>query len=215
MQNLLGDELDALATKLSKSQSEASQQVQAYLTKLTEVVNDSLVSQLSCVQDAQQAEQIRLNALWWSEALYSSSLRCSYRELTPAIATVAMTIDLLNEVSKPTTASVGYLLAEAVNRLPDTSFDQKLTLKAFFKALAKASDRLSNEWLEKLTTPPETGRLSLRDGMVLVLTDKAQDVDAAIKRMGASGKYEMSFPQFAHTLFRQEQAVQLAGEPHE
>lgn len=215
MKQLLADELDALATKLTKSQSETSSQVQVHLAKLAEVVNESLGSQQRWVQETRQADQICLNSLWWSEALYSSSLRCSYRELAPAIATVVMAVDLLNEVDHPTTASVGYLLAEAVNRLPDANFSKKLLLQTLLEMLGKARDRLDGEWLKTLTAPPETGRLSLRDGMALVLSGKAQDIVTTLKRMGASGEFEMSFPQFAHALFRQEQAVQLAGAPHE
>lgn len=215
MHQLLADELDALATKLSKSQTEAGQQVQAYLTKLTEVVNESLVVQQRRAQEARQAEQIRLNALWWSEALYSSPLRCSYRELPPGLAAVVMAGDLLNEVAIPTTASVGYLLAEAVNRLPDADFTQKLTLQALLEALGNARDRLDNEWRETFTVPPETGRLSLRDGIILALTDKAHRIETTLKRMGASGTFALSLPDYAHALFRQEQAVQLAGEQDE
>ena len=63
--------------------------------------------------------------------------------------------------------------------------------------------------------PTETGRISLRDGVVLVLAGKAHDVATTLKRMGASGDFEMSLPEFAHALFRQEQAVQLTGVPNE
>lgn len=215
MHKLLADELDTLAAKLCKPPSEAIQLMQTSLTQLTSIVDKSLIAQQHWVQEARQADQIRLNSLWWSEALYSSSLHCSYRELAPIIATVAMAVDLLNEVAQPTTASVGYLLAEAVNRLPDANFSKKLSLQTLLETLGKACDCLDNEWLRTLTAPPEAGRLSLRDGMALVLSGKAQDVVTTLKRMGASSEFEMSFPQFAHALFRQEQAVQLAGAQHE
>ena len=215
MHQLLADELDALANKFSKSQLEEIKEVQTYFTKLTKIVTESLASQQRWVHEARQAEQIRLNSLWWSEALYSSSLRCSYRELDPVIATVAMAVDLLNEVDHPTTASVGYLLAEAVNRMPDAYFSKKISLQTLLETLGNARDSLDSEWLKTLTAPPDAGRLSLRDGMALVLSGKAQDVVTTLKRMGANGEFEMSSPQFAHALFRQEQAVQLAGAPHE
>ena len=215
MQKLLADELDTLATKFSESQLVEIKEIKTYLTKLTKTVNESLITQQRWVQDTRQADQIRLNSLWWSEALYSSSLRCSYRDLEPAIATVVMAVDLLNEVTQPTTASVAYLLAEAVNRLPDANFSQKLSLQTLLETLGKARGRLDNEWLKTLAAPPETGRLSLRDGMVLVLTGKAQNIEATLERMGARGESELSFPRFAQALFRQEQAVQLAGAAHE
>ncbi|ASF46379.1 GTPase-associated system all-helical protein GASH [Methylovulum psychrotolerans] len=202
---------EALHDGLHESQTETNQQLQNNLIELSESVNKALTSQQHWVIKTQQAGQICLNALWWSEALYSSSLTCSYRELPQAIATVVMAIDLLNEVTKPTPASVGYLLAEAVNRLPEAGFDRKLTLQDLLAALAKNRTKLPKTWLETFIPPPEIGRLSLRDLVVLVLANPTFDIAAAIKRTGASGEFELSLPKFAHALFRQEQAVQLAG----
>jgi hypothetical protein len=211
MQELLADELDTLAASLCESQAETVQQIQEYLTTLASAVNEAMLFQQNRILETQQSEQTRLNALWWSEALYSSSLTCSYRELPQIIATVVMAIDLLNEVSKPTPASVGYLLAEAVNRLPESGFDHKLTLQNLLTALVKDRAQLPKAWLETFTPPPETGRLSLRDLVVFVLANPSTDITTAIQRTGASGEYELSLPKFAHALFRQEQAVQLAG----
>jgi len=95
------------------------------------------------------------------------------------------------------------------------AFNQKLTLQALLEALGSGRSRLAGEWLEALDVPTETGRISLRDGVVLVLAGKAHDVATTLKRMGASGDFEMSLPEFAHALFRQEQAVQLTGVPNE
>ncbi|MHB1117797.1 GTPase-associated system all-helical protein GASH [Sideroxydans sp.] len=215
MQKLLAEELDSLATEFNKSQLAEIKEVQTYITKVTKAVNESLVSQQLKLQEARQSEQVRLNSLWWAEALYSSSLRCSYRKLVPVIASVAMAVDLLNEVAQPTTASVGYLLAEAVNRIPDASFNQKLTLASLLEALGSGRSQLSGEWLDAFDGPTETGRISLRDAVVSVLTGKAHDVGTTLKRMGASGDFELSLPDFAHALFRQEQAVQLAGVSNE
>lgn len=136
-QNLTANELVRLSSTFSKSQIETSEQVQEYLAELTEILKATSTSQQERILKTAQTEQTRLNALWWSEALYSPSLTRSYRELPQTIATVVMAIDLLNEVSKPTPASVGYLLAEVVNRLPEAGFDRKLTLQDLLVALAK------------------------------------------------------------------------------
>lgn len=207
MCTLLADELDTLASDVNGFQTVAYQQIQTIQSDFIKIMN----TQLSWVQENRQAEQIRLNALWWSEALYSSSLQCSYRELVPSLAAVVMVVDLLVEVAKPSPASVGYLLAEAVNRLPGAAFDQKFTLPDLLSSLHQAHDQLPKEWLDTLTPPPEDGRLSLRDLIFWVLIDKQQDVVAVIKRTGACSDVKMSLPALAHALFRQEQAVQLAG----
>jgi hypothetical protein len=51
----------------------------------------------------------------------------------------------------------------------------------------------------------------LRDLIILTLGDRELDVDKAIKRAGLSGEISMSLPELARVLFRQEQAVRLAG----
>jgi hypothetical protein len=211
MSTLLADELDSLASDVNTFQAEANQQIQVFQNELIERVNKAMNSQLRWVQENRQAEQIRVNALWWSEALYSPSLRDSYRELAPPLAAVVMVIDLLDGVAKPSPASVGYLLAEAVNRLPEAGFKQKVTLPDFLNSLYENHAELPKTWLDALTPPPEEGRLSLRDLILLVLTGKQHDIDATILRIGACDNIKMSLPEFAHALFRQEQAVQLAG----
>ncbi|WNV06456.1 GTPase-associated system all-helical protein GASH [Candidatus Methylospira mobilis] len=210
MYQLFADELDALSENLSESQSEAGQEIQEYLTQLTEIMNKSVSLQQSLAKKSRQSAQIRLNALWWSEALYSSSLQCSYRKLSPELAATTMAVDLLGVISKPAPASAGYLLAETVNRLPQAGFDQKLALPELFKALHDARNRLPNAWPEALKPPPDQGRLSLRDLAVLALTGKEPNFEEAMQRIGVCEKIEMSLPEFAHALFRQEQAVQLA-----
>lgn len=206
--------MDTLISILNKAHTQTNQQLSQYLTGLTEILNDTLIAQLHWVMETRQVEQIRLNALWWSEALYSPSLRCGYRELPPPIAAALMAVDLLAGLAKPTPASVGYLLAEAVNRLPKAGFDHKLILRELLESLAKDRGQLSKQWQESqaFIPPPETGRLSLRDLVILVLSGEAQDIDAAFKRTGINGDHQISLPEFAHALFRQEQAVQLAGE---
>jgi hypothetical protein len=206
MKDLLADELDSLATKLQKSQTE-------YLTKLAQSINAVLESQQNWIVQTRQSEQIRINALWWSEALYSSSLQRGYRELSPTLASAVMAIDLLNTVSKPAPASVSYLLVETVNRLPKANFEQKLPLTELFKTLK--NHPLSKEWLKQLTSPPETGCLSLRDAAVLILNGQETQIDNVIQRTGADSTFALSLPHFAQALFRQEQAMQLAEVTHE
>ncbi len=65
--------------------------------------------------------------------------------------------------------------------------------------------------MEPLSPPPTEGRLSLRDLVILTLEDRQLDLDKSVKRAGLSGEISMSLPEFARALFRQEQAVRLAG----
>ncbi|MFY0563553.1 GTPase-associated system all-helical protein GASH [Archangium lansingense] len=215
---VLADELDALAQAISKHQGQISQQVNDAQTELVGTFGNALTSQQRWVQDSleasearQKSARLRLDVLWWSEALYSQSVRCSYRELSPALAAVVMAIDLLDHVVMPTPASVSYLLSETVSRLPEADFSRVQVLPELLGALRKSRERLPREWLEPLSPPPAEGRLSLRDLVILTLGDRELDLDKSVKRAGLSGEISMSLPGLARALFRQEQAVRLAG----
>ena len=211
MTDLLAGELDSLSSEVDKFAQEANGQLQvlqAGYNQILNSLNDALNSQ---GHKSQPTEQRRLNALWWSQALYSPSLRCGYRELPMPLAAVVMACDLLAEVPPPTPASVGYLLAETVNQLPEVGFDRKLALPELLAGLRDARDRLAG-WGISFIPASDTGRLSLRDLAVLALTEKSVDLDAALQRAGVCGDFKMSLPQFARALFRQEQAVRLAAE---
>jgi len=218
MHVVLANELDALAIDVGKHQTEISQQLQAAQAGLIKTLRDALTSQQRWVQDAleasegrRKAEQLRLNVLWWYEALYSHSMRCSYRELPPPLAAVVMAVDLLDQVMKPTPASVGYLLAEAIHRLPEAEFGRERALPEMLRALWETRGRLPRGWMERLGPPPTEGRLSLRDLVLLALRDQEWDLDGAMGRAGLTGEVALSLPVLARALFRQEQAVQLAG----
>ncbi|MCY1005807.1 GTPase-associated system all-helical protein GASH [Nannocystis pusilla] len=124
MNALLADELDRLGAAFAQSQTQLATRMQSLEADVLKALGDMLIEQQRWVHDAftasearKQAEELRLNALWWSEALYSPSLRRGYRELPVPIAAVAMAVDLLDQVTKPAPASVVYLLAETVQRL--------------------------------------------------------------------------------------------------
>jgi hypothetical protein len=218
MHVVLADELDGLAAEISKHQGQLSQQVKASQTELVGTLGNALTSQQHWVQDAleasearQKAVRLRLDALWWSEALYSQSLRCSYRELPPALAVVVMAIDLLDQVTMPTPASISYLLSETASRLSGADFSRGQVLPELLGALRKSRERLPRNWMDPLRPSPAEGRLSLRDLVILTLGDRELDLDKSVKRAGLSGEISMSLPELARALFRQEQALRLAG----
>ncbi|SMF94382.1 hypothetical protein SAMN02949497_1695 [Methylomagnum ishizawai] len=191
-------------------QNKLGEEMETFLADLTNAIKNKLASQVQTVQETLWAEQTRLNSLWWSEALYSPSLRCGYREIPPELAATIMAFDLLAEVSKPTPASVAHLLAETVNRLPGAGFDRKQGFRDWLLEICKTRDQFPQAVLKDLIPPPDEGRLSLRDAVVLAL-GKNPDVDAALRRTGISDDAELSLPVFSRALFRQEQAVRLAG----
>jgi GTPase-associated system helical domain len=214
MHTVLADELDTLANEMANAIGrEVNTSQKAFATVLTNV----LVAQRTWVESTLQAsdtrstaEQMRLDALWWSEAMYSSSLRRSYRKLPAHLAAVVMAADLLHVIPMPAPASVGHLLAETVNRLPNASFERKHPLIALLSDLRKTRDMLPADWMERFCEAPDEGRLSLRDLVVLALGKQGFDIVQAIPRTGLPADIELDLPDLAHAIYRQDQAVELA-----
>ena len=151
-----------------------------------------------------------MTALWWSEALYSPRLRCSYRSLPPALAAVVMALDLHTFTPSLPPASVGYLLAETVGRLPEASFEQTRPLVEWLGFLRGATGVDLGTIGAALCTPPNHGRVSVRDLLVATLRGASPD-PALLNRLPGGPDTPMSLPNLAHALFRQEKALLLAG----
>jgi hypothetical protein len=206
MTSLLAEELNALAVDMACEQHQLLSRVTVLLNTQQQWVSTTLGAH----ETRRRAERLRLDALWWSEALYSPSLCCSYRELPEGLASVLMAVDLLDLVNLPAPAGVGHMLAETVHRLPGAGYEKKQPFSELLSALREQRAQLPEDLAGKFAPPPTEGRLSLRDLLVLALGDKEWNAQAALARAGIVGELAMSLPDLAHALFRQEQAVRLA-----
>lgn len=217
MAPLLADHFDMVLRENAKLGNTLQESLSTSQKTLATSVIQALTAQQDWVQKAiasakaqQDAERLRVSALWWSEALYSPRLRRSYRELPPAAAAVVMAFDLLNLTPRLPPASVGYLLAETVGRLPEAGFDRQRPLAEWLDALRGAAGVDLSPIGAALCAPPAQGRVSVRD--VLTATLRSSVVDATLlKRLPGGADTPMSLPKLAHALFRQEKALILAG----
>lgn len=218
MNELLADELDSLASDLSKSQNLAIQQTNDHSKRVQEAISSILVLQNRWVREFASAkeayansERTRLEILWWAEALYSKSMRCGYRSLPSHLAAVATAFDLVAEVNFPSPASVSYLLAEVVAKLPGAGFDQEFSLTSLLTMLRQDRAKVPSGWLMPQYSPPGEGKLSVRDCVWLAIAGNELETDNTLKRAGLSKDLKLNLPSLAQTIFRQEQAVRLAG----
>ena len=219
MEALLAEEFNAVYTALNSALSDMADQLEFERAQLIKVLEQAISNQHKWIQDTiayherrQQSHTLRLNALWWSEALYSQSLQRGYREIDPILAAIVMPMDLLRVVSTPTPASVAYLLTETVHRLPNARADERHALIHVFQRLQDAARNLPTSWLQGFHPTRAHGRLSLRDAILVVLSSPTADSGEVIHRAGLAKDTEFTLPQLARALFRQEQAVQLANE---
>jgi GTPase-associated system helical domain len=218
MSVLLANELDALAESVREIQLKSNEQNATLHANFAKSLDAVVASQQNWLKEAldaseaqQHAAQLRLDALWWSEALYSHSIRCSYRDLPPHLAAVVMAVDLLAYMPELSPASVCYLLAETVHRLPKSGFEQRCSLSEVLDAIRDSRSSLPKGWQDELIDPPAQGHLSLRDVILLSLRDQVWNLDALLKRTSLSKDVSLSLPILSRAFFRQEQAVRLAG----
>jgi hypothetical protein len=210
---------DGLSSLLSELQQGAEQNAQTDRSKfvkafadVTAAVERSLNAQQEWARAVQteyeMASRVQIRALWWAEALYCPSLRVSYRRLPATVATVAMSFDLADEVGAPAPASVGYLLAETIAKLPSASFDESWPVWSILDELREHRGRLPGEWRDRLELPTE-GCLSVRDLLVLALHENGSRYETAKDEFHARFEEPVNLPDFGHTIYRQEQAYRI------
>jgi hypothetical protein len=150
------------------------------ITKLAESINGSLASYVGGLQNQfseqlREVEQVqseiarghdmsrmRLDVLWWSEALYSPQLQLGYRELELPVAAVAAAVDLVAIVPPLAPASVRYVLGETVCRIARIANDDtKRPLSVFLERLSTAKTNFGETFSSSATNDARQPLLGL------------------------------------------------------
>lgn len=218
MSKVLADNFDALSENAESKIKDMS----AYLTEVSlnasEHYQSLLSSQRSWLQSTleeqnrtRQSERTQLNTLWWCEALYSPSLTKSYRELPVSLATAVMPLDLLDELNLPVNASVSYALFEAVGKLSGANFCEERGIEELLEQIGSESESCRQMLRERFEQPPEHGRLCIRDLVASIIFDPGASLSALIAKSCLTEETRISLPRLAQIVFRQEQAMKLAG----
>lgn len=206
MKDVLGDLVDDLAAKIARDQEKNGKSIQGSISSFAQE-NQAVMSMAT---DFSTRERLKIDTLWWYESLYSSSLRKSYREISPFAAVVLMPLDLLAFVPLISPSAVSYILSEAVARLPKGNYERTIPLLEIITKISTSKADLPLSRLTDLTTPINpSGRLSLRDVIKLSLAE-TPDFVSLLERARIPQDAQMSLPQLARALFRQEQAVRIA-----
>jgi hypothetical protein len=217
MTEVFANELDFLAENTSASIADIAIQLQNRQDNFFNTVASAAADQARWLQEAihrieiaQAAQQTKLSTLWWYETLYSTSMCRSYRDVSPELASAIMPLDLLDSVDHPSPASVAYALAEAVRRLLIGNHTKDVSLQTLLIKIQQERSLIPAGWRQKFKTPPVNGRISIRDIVILALTDQELDLGSVIARAGLDPEAKFTLPRFAQSIFRQEQAVKLA-----
>jgi hypothetical protein len=147
------------------------------------------------------AVERRSKLLWWKETLYSSSLKNSYRTLSPELQPMILAHDLYDQLPAIVPVSVDYLLRDTLLLLNKES-DNKVTFADLFKVLLTATNKKFLK--EYFTETNNSGRVDVTDFLSLAVHDKVE-VSAFKERTGIDINAEVSLGQLSvivmHDLF--------------
>ena len=152
-------------------------------------------------------ENLKLDTLWWSKALYSHSLNTSYREFEGMVALIIMVSDLLSLIKNAPPASVSYLLFEAVANLTDIDIEDKLTLKEIWTYYSSSADKLPTEISSQLTEALYDS-WTFSDFVVMALKGSSISEAEAITKLAIDQDTRISLPSLAQAIFRADSAIQ-------
>ena len=184
----------------------------AFTEETARAISDHLTKTLQAVSTATVGLQRRTNLLWWKEALFSPSVRISYRELSPAEAAVLMAFDMHQQVPTFSPASVAAFLRETVVSLPtldpaETSSIRELVYKTHD---TNVLSQLRTEAAKLVSAP--AGRCSVL--AIVGHPDAIPQLDdpGFRDRIGVKPNTALTLPDWSVWIFRELQAARAVAE---
>ena len=173
--------------------------------EIAETISQHFKKTLDAVSRATAGLQRRTYLIWWKEALYSPSLRRSYRDLQGIQAAALMAFDLYNQVPNFTPLSVSSFLNEAVRSLPQIDVEERKHLLELMKTVAVSEE------LAVLRASVESLGLGQDRGPLLALIGNCETATMEPEQFndltGVPADTALSLPDLAVWLFRDLQAM--------
>lgn len=173
-----------------------------------------ITDQLDSVEELRQtlaafnrSGRVRLDVLWWSEAKYSPSLNCGYRELPSVVVPLVMAHDLSKLVPPMAPASVTYLLGEAVGSLSSPrAEEQRIEVEDFLGLLMAHGTDVRNLFSSQ---PSDHGRMPLLDAVIQAAAGNEVGPEDLRLRTGVNPSLGLTNREFSMWVFRDLQARKL------
>lgn len=199
------------AAAIFQAVDQSQSAMQDYIDQVVKRLQAALAEHMAAVPLNNRAQagayERRTRLLWWKEALYSPTRKCSYRSLTAPVAALWMAYDLCDEVPPYCPQSVDFFLRETV-RAVIGSEAETITLSAFCAALQESIDRssLPRQLREKTG---EAKRGSLLDLVRHALSSSPMSDTDVQSRLGIDAQTPMHLADLAVWLFHALQAQRL------
>ena len=161
---------NAIATSVNKALAATAPAIKGLSDQLAPALKKHANALGKWVAGSAQRNERFTALLWWKQALYSPSLQCSYRELSPAGTAIALSFDLGSVSGAPVPLSVEYFLRETIrNVVPE---NPNLTLAELVAAI-KTNDAVGSCLPTVPSGPPH--RISLRELLSAVRQEVPSD----------------------------------------
>lgn len=151
-----------IAAEVNKALSAVSPMLKGVSEQLAPALNKYATALGTWVIDSTQRNEQFTTLVWWKQALYSPSLKRSYRGVSAPVISIATSFDLSAVSGAPVPVSVEFFLREVIHALaPD---NPRLTLGDLVEALR------TTDSIEPCLPSPPTGpahRVSLREFLAL------------------------------------------------
>lgn len=206
----IADAIEATTSKMSFGPVDLDTPFQA----VTEAVGKHLSTALSAVAGATAGLQRRTHLLWWKEALYSPSARCSYRQLSRVGAVGLMALDLHQQVPSFSPASVSAFLREAVRDLVLGTGGSLDAIAIFDLAhqLANSEELVALRAAWPVPAPDKPGRGPLLSLLKTVSVTDFPSQQRFKELVGIPADSPLALPDFAVWIFRELQAARATTE---
>ena len=176
------------------------------------VVSEHLATTLQAVSDASAGLQRRTNLLWWKEALFSSSARMSYREMSRFDAAVLMAFDMYQLVTTFSPMSVAAFLRETVSALPAIDQEHERPIRELVERTRDADvlAELRTETAKLVTAPAGRGSTL---GLIGHPDAVPQIDDRKFRELfGVKPDTMLTLPEWSVWIFRELQAARAIAE---
>ena len=153
------------------------------------------------------AVERRSKLLWWKETLYSSSLKNSYRTLTPELQPVILSVDLFDQLPDVAPVSVNFLLQDTLLLLNSLAREQQSFAELLSKLLTPENKAILKNYLEEKSPK---GRVGLLNFLNLAVHDGVSIDDLKV-RTGISPDALISNGELAVVILNDQYVHHLSG----
>jgi hypothetical protein len=204
---------DAIGNVIEKVASETSIEpidLSAPLKDLSSAVAKHVDDTLKAVSNATVGLQRRTNLIWWKESLYSPSIQCSYRNMSPSVASALMAFDLFQQVPTFSPGSVAAFLHEAVLNLPLCEADKEWPVIDLMQEALEADQLTPLREAAKQLTPDTTGRGPILGILMHGIGVSKLDAEKFRVLVGVPAATPLTASQWATWIFRELQAARAS-----